>query len=147
MPGAERKYWIGVASRAHVRTGVAGGFCQLGDGKHAPVKRLQPGDLIVYYSPRETLQGGAPVRAFTAIGEITPGEPYLAEMSPTFQAYRRGVEWWDAKEAPIAPLVGQLSFIKDTAKWGYPFRRGSFSVSRDDFAAIAGTMGAEGRLL
>jgi EVE domain len=145
MSGVEPKYWIGVASRAHVRAGVAGGFCQLGHGKHEPVKRLKPGDLIAYYSPRETLRDGAPVQAFTAIGEIKPREPYLAEMSPTFQAYRRDVEWWDAEEAPIASLIGRLSFIKDPAKWGYPFRRGSFSIARDDFDIITGTMAAKGR--
>lgn len=146
MPVAEPKYWIGVASRAHVRSGVAGGFCQLGHGKHEPVKRLKPGDLIAYYSPRETLQDGPPVQAFTAVGEVKEGEPYLAEMSPTFQAYRRDVAWWDAEEAPIAPLLGRLSFIKDTTKWGYPFRRGSFTVPREDFAVIAGAMGAQDRL-
>jgi hypothetical protein len=146
MPEAERKYWIGVASRDHVRTGMAGGFCQLGHGKHKPVKRLKAGDYIAYYSPRETLQGGTPVQAFVAIGEIKHGEPYLAEMSPTFQAYRRDVDWWEAEEAPIAPLIGRLSFIKDAAKWGYPFRRGSFAIPRSDFAVITGAMGAEGRL-
>jgi hypothetical protein len=146
MSDAEPKYWIGVASRAHVRAGVAGGFCQLGHGKHEPVKRLRPGDFIAYYSPREALQEGPPVQAFTAIGEIKPREPHLVEMSPTFQAYRRDVTWWDADEAPIAPLVGRLSFIKDPARWGYPFRRGAFSISRDDFAVIAGAMAAEDRL-
>ena len=35
------RYWIGVASRDHVMRGVAGGFCQLGHGKAAPVKRLE----------------------------------------------------------------------------------------------------------
>ena len=117
-----------------------------GHGKQKPVKPLKPGDVIAYYSPRETLQDGVPVQAFTAIGKIKPGEPYLAKMSPTFQACRRDVEWWDAQETPIAPLIGRLSFIKDAAKWGYPFRRGSFSVSRDDFVTIAGAMHAQGRL-
>ena len=49
MAAGERGYWIGVASRDHVRTGVTGGFCQFGHGKQQPVKRLAPGDLIVYY--------------------------------------------------------------------------------------------------
>ena len=144
MADAERRYWIGVAARAHVQAGLAGGFCQLGHGKHEPVKRLKPGDLIVYYSPRETLDGGAPVQAFTAIGEIGAREPYLAQMTPTFQACRRDVHWWNADEAPIAPLLGKLRFIKDVTKWGYPFRRGSFQVSRDDFATIATAMRTKG---
>jgi hypothetical protein len=36
------RYWIGAASRDHVMKGKAAGFCQLGHGKAAPVKRLQP---------------------------------------------------------------------------------------------------------
>jgi hypothetical protein len=134
-------YWIGVASRAHVKRGIEGNFCQLGHGKHAPVKRLNPGDRIIYYSPKETLEGGAPVQAFTAIGEITEGEPYLVQMTPDFEAYRRDVKWWPAKEAPIAVLIPHLTFIKDPARWGFPFRRGSFKISLQDFATIARAMG------
>ena len=139
----ERSYWIGVASREHVQRGVAEGFCQLGHGKHAPVKRLSPGDLIVYYSPRETLAGGEPVQAFTGIGEIRPGEAYLVAMTPTFSAYRRDVAWWPCREAAIAPLIAKLSFIKAPTRWGFPFRRGSFKVSGDDFKVIADAMGVQ----
>jgi len=97
-------YWIGVASRAHVLRGIEGNFCQLGHGKHAPVKKLKAGDRIVYYSPRETLEGGEPMQAFTGIGEIADGDPYLVRMTADFEAYRRDVIWWPAKDAPIAPL-------------------------------------------
>jgi uncharacterized protein YqjF (DUF2071 family) len=134
-------YWIGVASRDHVQRGLEGGFCQLGHGKHAPVKRLNPGDRIVYYSPKETLEGGAPVQAFTAIGKIADRDPYLVQMTAEFEAYRRDVKWWKAKEAKITPLIPQLTFIKDPAKWGYPFMRGSFKISADDFLVIAQAMG------
>ena len=67
------KYWIGIASRDHVRMGTAGGFCQLGHGKAAPVRRLGSGDRIIYYSPRERMRDGAPIQAFTAIGKVGPG--------------------------------------------------------------------------
>ena|SRR5664279_630830 len=43
---SDRRYWIGVASRDHVMKGVVGGFCQLGHGKAAPVKRLSPGGVM-----------------------------------------------------------------------------------------------------
>ena len=77
-----RSYWIGVAARAHVQAGIAGGYCQLGHGKHGPVKRLTPGDLIVYYSPREQLdEKSASVQAFTGLGEVADREPYLAQMT------------------------------------------------------------------
>jgi hypothetical protein len=137
-----RTYWIGSAAREHVHRGIAGGFCQLGHGKHAPVKRLKPGDLIVYYSPRETLDPkSAAVQAFTALGEVANREPYLVQMTAEFQAYRRDVIWSTAREAAVRPLIGNLSFITDPARWGYPFHRGVFKVSRDDFALISSAMG------
>lgn len=137
---AKPKYWIGVASREHVRRGVAGGFCQLGHGKQAPVKSLQPGDWIIYYSPRETMEPGPPVQAFTALGVIGARDAYIVEMSKDFSAWRRDVAWRKAREAPITPLLAALSFIKDKSRWGYPFRRGSFTVSQSDFAVIAAAM-------
>ena len=139
----EPKFWIGVASREHVWRGVEGGFCQLGHGKHAPVKSLQPGDWIIYYSPRETMAPGPPLQAFTALGVIADREPYFVEMSADFSAWRRDVVWREAHEAPITPLLGQLGFIKDKARWGYPFRRGSFTVALEDFAVIAAAMGVK----
>jgi hypothetical protein len=136
------KYWVGVASRDHVMKGVAGGFCQLSHGKHAPVARLKPGDRIVYYSPREEMKGGDPVQAFTAIGEIKPGEPYEGVMGEGFRPIRRDVDFFTAKEAPIRPLLDKLSFTQGRASWGYAFRRGVFEISAEDYAIIAEAMGA-----
>nr|MCH9703347.1 EVE domain-containing protein [Chlamydiota bacterium] len=42
------KYWIGVASHEHVKRGEADGFCQVCHGKGAPLRRMKPGDLLVY---------------------------------------------------------------------------------------------------
>jgi hypothetical protein len=135
-----------VASREHVLRGVAGGFCQLNHGKAGPIRRLKPGDWIVYYSPRETMGSGEPVQAFTAIGQIRPGEPYAGEMGGGMQAMRRDVDFLKAREAPIRPLIETLSFTKDRASWGYAFRRGSFAVSEADFRAIAEAMGVGAKL-
>lgn len=137
----DTRYWIGVASRDHVLRGVAGGFCQLNHGKAGPVKRLKTGDWIVYYSPRETMDAGDPVQAFTAIGRIKPGEPYAGEMGGGMPAMRRDVDFLNAREAPIRPLLGTLSFTKGHASWGYAFRRGSFAMTEADFHAIADAMG------
>ena len=137
------KYWIGVASRDHARAGEAGGFCQLGHGKHAPVKRLAPGDGIVYYAPRERLGEGDPVQAFVTIGRIRPGEAYLATQSEMFQPWRRDVDYLGCVEAPIRPLLGELSFTRNSPNWGYAFRRSSFTIPREDFLTIAGAMQAD----
>jgi len=67
--GGVRSYWAGVASREHVLAAISSGFCQLNHGKEAPLKRMRPGDRLLYYSPREGIRGGEPVQAFTVIGE------------------------------------------------------------------------------
>ena len=135
------RHWIGVASRDHVMRGVAGGFCQLSHGKSGPVKRLSPGDWLIYYSPRTGMREGDPVQAFTAIGEMKPGEAYAGDMGGGFHPVRHGVAWRKATEAPIKPLLDKLSFTRGRTSWGVAFRRGSFEVSEEDFAIIAEAMG------
>ena len=139
-------FWIGVASRDHVMRGVKGGFCQLSHGKSSPVKRLNPGDRIVYYSPREQMGDGAPVQAFTAIGVVLDGEAYEADMGGGFKPIRRDVRFFKAKDAPIKPLLGELSFTRGRASWGYAFRRGSFRIEPEDYRAIAKAMGAKDKV-
>jgi hypothetical protein len=135
-------YWIGVASAAHVRRGRSEGFMQLGHGKAAPLKRVKPGDRIVYYSPTVTLGGKDTLQSFTAIGIVKDGEPYVADMGKGFKPYRRDVKWAKAKEAPIAPLLDALEFTAGKTNWGYKFRFGLFPISAADFRLIAKAMGA-----
>jgi EVE domain len=136
-------FWIGVASRDHVMRGVKGGFCQLSHGKSSPVERLRPGDRIAYYSPREQMGDGEPVQAFTAIGEILPGDAYRADMGGGFKPVRRDVRFFKAHDVPIKPLLDTLSFTKGRTSWGYAFRRGSFRIEADDYRAIAKAMGVK----
>jgi EVE domain len=133
-------YWIGVASRDHVLRGVAGGFCQLGHGKTAPLKRLKPGDRIVYYSPRERLNEGAPLQAFTAIGEVAEGEITRLDMGKGFVPYRRAVKFYAASEAPIRPLLPRLALTRGRANWGMIFRGGLVAIAEADYAVIAKAM-------
>lgn len=135
-----RRYWIGVAAARHVARGRAEGFAQLGHGKYAPIKRLNVGDLIAYYAPREGMGEGATVQAFTAMGVVT-SDVYQVEQVPGFCPYRRDVTYFDATPAPIRPMLQELGFIEDIQHWGMPFRRGSFAVSEVDFGLIAGAMG------
>ena len=135
------QYWIGVASKEHVQKGVMGGFAQVCHGKHGPLSRMEEGDWIIYYSPTLKFGDKEPCQSFTAIGKINPGSPYTFPMSQDFTAWRRDVSFLKSQETPIQPLLEQLSFIKDKQKWGFPFRRGCFEVSRDDFQVIAHAMG------
>ena len=74
-------HWIGVAHRKHALIGRAQGFCAFSHGKEAAVRRLSPGDLFVYYAPREDFDGPA-VQAFVALGQVAEGDPAAAAGAP-----------------------------------------------------------------
>jgi hypothetical protein len=139
----EPRHWIGVVSRQHVLRGVAGGFAQVCHGKAGPLRSMREGDWLIYYSPAEEMGGPAPCRRFTAIGRVRAGEPYLFDMDNGFVPYRRDIAYLPAQEADIRSLIPTLGFISNKTSWGFPFRRGCFAISRDDFAQIAGAMGVE----
>lgn len=135
-----RRYWIGVASREHVRLGIAGGFCQLCHGKAQPLRRMSMGDWIVYYSPGERFREAAPCQKFTAIGEVVGADTYPFDMAPGFVPYRRDIRFLDAADVPIRPLLDRLSFIADKNRWGYAFRFGHLEIPEPDFKLIATEM-------
>jgi hypothetical protein len=137
------KYWIGVVSRQHVLRGVAGGFAQVCHGKAGPLRSMREGDWLIYYAPAEKMGGPVPCRRFTALGRVRAGEPYPFDKGNGFVPYRRDIDYLPVREADIRPLIPTLAFIPNKASWGFPFRRGCFAVSRDDFAQIAATMGVK----
>lgn len=137
-----RRYWIGVACREHVARGVDGGFAQLCHGKAAPLARMAAGDGLVYYSPQEALGSPRRCQAFTAIGSVCAGAPYRVSMDAHFRPWRRDVAFVAAQAAPIRPLLAQLAFITDPARWGYPLRFGQLQISAADFYLIAAAMQA-----
>ncbi len=133
-------YWVNTISRDHVKKGVEGGFTQAGHGKATGLKRLKAGDWIVFYSPKTSYQDGEPLQAFTAIGQVKDDELYQVEMAPGFVPWRRNIEFHPCVEAPIKPLLDELSFIKDKTRWGYIFRFGLFQIPGADFKLIKGGM-------
>jgi hypothetical protein len=137
-----RSYWIGVVSRSHVEHGVAGGFAQFNHGKAGPLERMQPGDGFVYYSPRADFPDGPPVQAFTAIGRVASGPIFQAQADDAM-LFRREVQYLPAAEAPIKPLIDDLSFIRSKQHWGAAFRFGFLRVPEKDFARIASAMGVD----
>lgn len=134
-------YWIGVASRDHVKGAVEGGFCQLGHGKEAPVRRLNKGDRLVYYSPRERMKAGKPLKAFTAIGRVADDEPHQVTQSAEFRCFRRKVDYFEAHDAAIEPLLAHLAFSQGKSSWGQAMRRGLFKIQQNDYERIASAMG------
>jgi hypothetical protein len=132
--------WVAVASAEHVRIGRSNGFMQVCHGKAAPLKRIQPGDGVVYYSPTNVFRGNDGLQSFTAIGVVRDGAPYQAEMEG-FAPFRRDVDWRTAEEVPIKPLLGRLQFTTAKRNWGYQLRFGLFEISAPDMAVIAVAMG------
>ncbi len=136
-----RRFWINTISRDHIRLGIAGNFTQAGHGRLGTLEDLTKGDLIAFYSPRTQLNGGDVLQSFTAVGRVTDDEPWQVEVTPAFRPWRRQVAFLPSQEAPIRPLLEDLSFIPDKQRWGFPFRRGLFELSEADFRHIARAMG------
>ena len=139
------KNWIAVASAEHARIGRDHkplGFMQVGHGKHAPLKRVKPGDRVAYYSPTVVFGDKDKLQSFVSIGIVQPGDPYAADMGGGFVPYRLDVKYLRSKEAPILPLLDEFEFVEDRARWGYKFRFGLFEVSEHDMRLIAGAMHA-----
>jgi len=134
------KFWVGVVSRSHVQIGVRGGFIQMNHGKKSAVQQLKAGDRLVMYSPRTAYPDGEVLQAFTAIGTVSTGVVYQVEMSPDFVPYRVDVVFENCREAPIKPLIEDLSFIKNKQHWGAAFRFGYLRISEPDFCLIASAM-------
>ena len=136
------KNWIAVASANHIARGRAEGFMQINHGKAAPLRRIQSGDMICYYSPVKEFGGTEKLRAFTAIGQIKAGEIYQGDMGGGFTPFRRDVNWFSAQFAMIEPMLQILDFTKGKTNWGYQMRFGLFEIGATDMALIAGAMGA-----
>jgi EVE domain len=137
------KNWIAVASANHVARGKQEGFMQVNHGKAAPLKRMNTGDMICYYSPTKEYGGTEKLQAFTAIGTIKPGDIYQGDMAGGFMPFRRDVDWLASEVASISPMLGELEFTKGKANWGYQMRFGLFEVSTADMQLIGRNMKIE----
>jgi hypothetical protein len=152
------KYWLGVVQREHVLRGVALGIAQTNHGVKSGIQRMQPGDGLVYYSPKTSYPDGDPLREFTAIGSIAEGDAWQAddtmmiagtETDPSTGSGRRRHPWrrrveYDegARAVPITPLLEVLDVTRGNRNWGFVMRRGQVELTPHDFAIIATEMGA-----
>lgn len=134
------KYWIVVVSKDHIARGVEGGFMQANHGKAAPLKRMDIGDGVVFYSPKKTYGGNEVLQAFTAIGEVADDKIYQHKMADDFIPYRRNINYFKCQETPIAPLINELDFIENKTSWGYKFRFGFFEIPEGDYELIRSAM-------
>jgi hypothetical protein len=134
------RYWIGVVSQSHVVKGVEGGFAQLCHGKCIPLKRMNKGDWLIYYSPKTDMSHREPLQMFTAVGRVAGDSAYQFEMASDFIPFRRDIAYLKCKPTSIKPLIEKLSFIKDPKRWGFPFRAGHFEIKKEDFLQITKAM-------
>ena len=136
----ETKYWIIVASKDHVKAGIAEGIAQACHGKSTPLKRMQPNDFVIYYSGKETFGKTDKCQKFTAIGQVLDEEIYQFQMTPDFCPFRRNINFLLSKDVSINPLIHDLQFIQNKKSWGYPFRSGFFEINEQDFDLISSQM-------
>ena len=134
------RYWVIVASKNHVQNGVKWGIAQANHGKAAPLRRMQPGDGILYYSPKLEFEGNEKLQAFTAIGQVTGETVYQFDMGGGFIPYRRDVKYFDCQDVSILALIPAMSFIENKQSWGYHFRFGFFEIPKTDFDLISSKM-------
>ena len=130
--------WVGVAVAEHVARGVEGGFAAFSHGSRAAAARPARDDRVVYYAPRETVDG-APLQAFVALGTIVDDSPEERDLG-AFRPWVRRVDWEVVTPAPVRPLLDRLSFVTDRRGWGTAFRRGLFRIPPADFSVIEGAL-------
>lgn len=140
MKTREKKYWIIVASKDHVKTGVAEGIAQACHGKASPLKKMQKGDGVIYYSGKKVFGQRDKCQEFTAIGRVKDDELYSFQMSADFCPSRRNIDFYKSKDISIIPLIDDLDFIQNKKSWGYPFRFGFFEIKEPDFKLISSKM-------
>jgi hypothetical protein len=145
-PGpAEARAWLGVVSLAHVRLGVAAGFAQVCHGRAQPLRRMQRGDWLVYYSP--TLEmGGKPLKAFTALGRVQDDEVFEFDMGGGVVPFRRRIAYVEATVVPLDVLKARLELCAQP-NWGIALRRGHLRLCSHDFELIVAAMGVSSHQL
>ncbi len=136
----DTRYWIIVASKDHVKTGVSDGIAQTCHGKASPLKRMRKGDFIIYYSGKQTQAGGEVCQEFTAIGKVMDEEIYEFRVSDEFRPFRRNIEFLPSREVSILPLIPELTFILNKKSWGNPLRYGFLEIQQQDFKRISSQM-------
>ena len=121
--------------------GVSLGIAQIGHGKRNGLARMKAGDGFAYYSPKESFSSTRPLQAFTAIGTVADDDIWQADEG-SFKPWRRRIVYRKATDAPIRPLLDELSFAKGKTNWGYSFRYGLLEITEADYEAITRAMKA-----
>jgi len=131
--------WVAVASAEHVRLARSKGSCRSVTARTAPLRRVQPGDGVVYYSPTSVFRGSDRLQSFTAIGVARDGALYQAEMEG-FAPFRRDVDWQAARKCPSSRCRPAAIHDGET-ELGLSVALRPVEISAPDMAVIAEAMG------
>jgi len=107
------------------------------------MRRLSPGDVVAFYSEGTLFRAGERLQAFTAIGRVAGKDPFQTKVSQKVVPWRRRVEYIEAAEASILPLIPELAFVTDKIEWSAAFKGGFIEISEADCALIAAAMKAD----
>lgn len=129
--------WLGVVSAEHVRRAVDLGIAQIGHGKRSGLARMKAGDVLVYYSPVESIGDRDPLREFTALGVIEEGEIWQADEG-RFKPFRRRVRYEQFTPVPLGDVRSRLA-LTSTPNWGYQLRRGLIPLDGNDVEILRST--------
>lgn len=131
------RHWIGVV---HLHQAVAlrdGGFVAFSRGAEAPVRKVEPGDHVVFYAPKTDFDGDT-VQAFVALAQVADGPVTERDMPGTaFRPWSRPALFQEVNQFPVRPLLEALSFVQSPRHWGMAFRRSLFEIPAADFDLIA----------
>lgn len=134
-----RKYWIGVAHLKQAKAAEGAGFVAFSHGRESAVRKVSPGDRVIYYSPKTDFEGTA-VQAFVALATVM-GEPEQRQMPNTdFTPWTRAAEFTTVSEVPVKPMLEDLTFVTNPRHWGMAFRRSLFEITEGDFILISNAM-------
>ena len=135
------QFWIGVAHAKQVGLIRAKGLVAFSKGQKAPVAKMSTGDQVVYYAPRSDFEGDA-VQAFITLATVTGDAPYETPLMGDATAWVREADYAQTGEAPIRPMIPDLTFIKKPTHWGMAFRSSHFEITEADFDRIRAAMTA-----
>ena len=115
------------------------GIAQIGHGRRPGLDRMRPGDWLVYYSPRPSMDSAAHLRAFTAVGTVTDDEVWQAD-DGGFRPWRRRVSYdRTAREVPLTEVRDRLA-LTTGPNWGHRLRRGLVPLTDGDVAVLRAAM-------
>ena len=104
------RHWVATVRHDLVRAGVAGGFTEADDGGDTRLRRLDRGDGLVLYSPREAADVRRPLQCLTALGAVADDEPHRDAGTGR---WRRRVDFETVRPVPIRPLLPLLGYLRE----------------------------------